>query len=268
MAYIWYTLEYLAPFVLHICVNYIEMHEVTHGVHQVSGILAYSGYTGLHCICLFVCWSLTSLCHSNGHIETMPTREINPFTALTRIRSQFLRTQWSTSNHSEWTRLRIRPLSHRGWLHCICSKCTISCICMRWGLYFAFRSLHTCTEWHLSLGLHWGYVGLHVAYVLIRRHHVFRLGSLIGLRSGGASRLAWCLGSSWFVCWSLTSLCHSNGHIETMPAREINPLTALTRIRGSIGELSYSNWMGRTVFMCDTIYQVNRRSIVILFILN
>ena len=46
-----------------------------------------------------VCWSLTSLCHSNGHIETMPAREINPFTALTRIRSQFLRTQWSTRNH-------------------------------------------------------------------------------------------------------------------------------------------------------------------------
>ena len=36
---------------------------------------------------LFVCWSLTSLCHSNGHIETMPAREINPFTARTRIRS-------------------------------------------------------------------------------------------------------------------------------------------------------------------------------------
>ena len=46
-----------------------------------------------------VCWILTSLCHSNGHIETMPAREINPFTALTRIRSQFLRTQRSTSNH-------------------------------------------------------------------------------------------------------------------------------------------------------------------------
>ena len=45
------------------------------------------------------CWSLTSLCHSNGHIETMPAQEINPFTALTRIRSQFLRTQWSTNNH-------------------------------------------------------------------------------------------------------------------------------------------------------------------------
>ena len=28
----------------------------------------------------------------------------------------------------------------------ICSKCAISCICMRWGLYFAFRSLRTCTE--------------------------------------------------------------------------------------------------------------------------
>ena len=37
--------------------------------------------------------SLTSLCHSTGHIETMPAREINPFTALTRIRFQFLRTQ-------------------------------------------------------------------------------------------------------------------------------------------------------------------------------
>ena len=48
---------------------------------------------------LYLVWSLTSLCHSNGHIETMPAREINPFTALTRIRSQFLRTQWSTSNH-------------------------------------------------------------------------------------------------------------------------------------------------------------------------
>ena len=46
--------------------------------------------------CLFVCLSLTSLCHC---IETMPAREINPFTALTRIRSQFLRTKWSTSNH-------------------------------------------------------------------------------------------------------------------------------------------------------------------------
>ena len=66
-------------------------------------------------VCLFVCWSLTSLCHSNGHIETMPAREINPFTALTRIRSQFLRTKWSPSNHSEWIRLRIKPLSHRGW---------------------------------------------------------------------------------------------------------------------------------------------------------
>ena len=34
----------------------------------------------------------------------MPAREINPFTAMTRIRSQFLR-----------TRLRLIPLSHRGW---------------------------------------------------------------------------------------------------------------------------------------------------------
>ena len=64
---------------------------------------------------IYVCWSLTSLCHSNGHIETMPAREINPFTALTRIRSQFLRTQWRAIIR-EWTRLRVRPLSHQGWL--------------------------------------------------------------------------------------------------------------------------------------------------------
>ena len=48
-------------------------------------------------LCLSVCLSLTSLCHSNGHIKTMPAREINFFTVLTRIRSQFLRTQCSTS---------------------------------------------------------------------------------------------------------------------------------------------------------------------------
>ena len=73
-------------------------------------------------VCLvLVCWSLTSFCHSNGHIETMPAREINPFTALTGIQSQFLRTQWRAII-SEWTRLRLRPLSHRGWLKCCGSK--------------------------------------------------------------------------------------------------------------------------------------------------
>ena len=63
-----------------------------------------------------VCWNLTSLCHSNGHIETMPTREINPSTALTGIRSQFLGTRWRAII-SEWTRLCLRPLSHRDWQH-------------------------------------------------------------------------------------------------------------------------------------------------------
>ena len=53
----------------------------------VSSPSDYGDYGGL------VCWSLTSLCHSNRHIETMPAREINPFTALTRIRYQLLRTQ-------------------------------------------------------------------------------------------------------------------------------------------------------------------------------
>ena len=82
-----------------------------------------------------VCWSLASLCHSNGHIETMPAREINPFTALTRIRSQFVRTQWRAII-SEWTRLRIRPLSHPGWLKCIGGESTIILALFIWLLEY------------------------------------------------------------------------------------------------------------------------------------
>ena len=62
------------------CIGIVTPDEhVPTGFHE---ILIYD--MGLDC---FVCWSLTSLCHSIGHIETMPAREINPFTALTRIRS-------------------------------------------------------------------------------------------------------------------------------------------------------------------------------------
>ena len=115
-----------------LCMKHIHAYSKSYMVLQftlwhlaLGGIARFKqGHFGVHyavyhtqCIIRqFVCWGLTSLCHSNGHIETMPAREITPVTALTRIRSQFLRTQWSTSNHSEWTRLRIRPLSHRGWL--------------------------------------------------------------------------------------------------------------------------------------------------------
>ena len=107
---------------------------------------------------LFVCWSLTSLCHSNGHIETMPAREINPFTALTRIRSQFLRTQWSTSNHSEWTRLRLRPLSHRGLLYML-MKCLMSHVLLgrRWRccLNYIDDMRMKCLMSHVLLGRRW-----------------------------------------------------------------------------------------------------------------
>ena len=65
---------------------------------MVSCSVCYRVQYGIVLSSRLVCWSLTSLCHSNGHIDikTIPAREINPFTALTRIRSQFLRTQWST----------------------------------------------------------------------------------------------------------------------------------------------------------------------------
>ena len=60
-------------------------HDVLHNFHntRTSGKLR-----SLLATASIVCWSLTSLCHSNGHIETMPAREINPFTARTRIRSR------------------------------------------------------------------------------------------------------------------------------------------------------------------------------------
>ena len=87
---------------------------------------------------LMVCWSLTSLCHSNGHIETMPAREFNPFTALTRIRSQFLRTQCSTSNHQRvdmTTPHTAQPSGLAGQ--------------MSWGKLWtcSFEKIHQCVFW-------------------------------------------------------------------------------------------------------------------------
>ena len=82
-----------------ICIWIVYTRQGSVAVMQVTGSLLFQillCYLIVVCflLCsLFVCWSLMSLCHSNGHIETMPAREINPFTALTRIRSQFLRTQ-------------------------------------------------------------------------------------------------------------------------------------------------------------------------------
>ena len=129
----------------------------------------------------------------------MPAREINPFTALTRIRSQFLRTQWSTSNHqrvdtttpqtaqpsgwpqflrtqwraiSEWTRLRLRPLSHRADFNYI------------WTKFSKSKHSYGLLEFNVSL-------------------------------------------SQWW-------------HIETMPAREMNPFTALTRIRSQFLRTQWS----------------------------
>ena len=56
-------------------------------VNDLAPALSAARVASYNMSAMFVCWSLTSLCHSNGHIETMPAREINPFTALTRIRS-------------------------------------------------------------------------------------------------------------------------------------------------------------------------------------
>ena len=49
------------------------------------------------------------------------------------------------------------------------------------GIILSLWSLLTCTMWHSDT---WGHVGLRAN----RRHHVFQSGSLIGLRSDGASR--------------------------------------------------------------------------------
>ena len=59
-----------------------------------------------------------------------------------------------------------------------------------------------------------------------------------------------------FVCWSLTSLCHSNGHIETMPAREINPFTALTRIHKTTRKIQTKYWTfsAAMIFSCNIKY--------------
>ena len=93
---------------------------------------------------------LTSLCHSNGHIETMPAREINPFTALTRIRSLFLRTQWSTSNHSEWTRLRLEHVDTTMYFYGEIRQCTCN---WQWKLLLVWLTVSHVGD------IHWRLVG-------------------------------------------------------------------------------------------------------------
>ena len=101
--YSWYNCEnyYHLKFLLH-CPN-------TEGVVYFWRDVSLGWFVG----------SLTSLCHSNGHIETMPAREINPFTALTRIRSQFLRTQWSTRNHQRVDKTTRQTAQPSGMAGCI-----------------------------------------------------------------------------------------------------------------------------------------------------
>ena len=102
-------------------IYYVEKIFITWRKHLLRGEDIYYAektfITWIKYVCLFVCWSLTSLCHSNGHIETMPAREINPFTARDQDSIPVSQdNNDTTSKHSEWTRQRIRPLSHRGWL--------------------------------------------------------------------------------------------------------------------------------------------------------
>ena len=61
----------------------------------------------------------------------------------------------------------------------MCSKCTISCICM-----FGDYTFPLDLTFRVAMGNRGTTCGLRD----IRRHHVFRLGSLISLRSDGASR--------------------------------------------------------------------------------
>ena len=64
-----------------------------------------------------VCWSLTSLCHSNGHIKTMPAREkLIPLLPGPGFDPSFSGHNDRRAIISKWTRLLLRPLSHRGWL--------------------------------------------------------------------------------------------------------------------------------------------------------
>ena len=58
---------------------------------------AYTQYLYMIPICTQYLYTMPI--HDTQCPETMPVREIKPLTTLTRIRSQFHRTQWSTSNH-------------------------------------------------------------------------------------------------------------------------------------------------------------------------
>ena len=174
---------------------------------------------------VFVCWSLTSLCHSNGHIETMPAREINPFTALTRIRSQFLRTQWSTSNHSEWTRLYAldRSAIGAGGMHGVNNIISVPVIVLTTliralGLLFAFHDyvsmLSTVLIWrHIALcgfaaevSLMWN---LNLRLFLARKCIWYPFSCDMGLYGTQTSHIE-------LVCDSFDMTCHLNPYRTRM----------------------------------------------------
>ena len=96
--------------------------------------------------CFLFVGVLTSLCHSNGHIETMPAREINPFTALTRIQSQFLRTQWSTSNHQRVDMTTPQTAQPSG-LVCVLFLISSPIFCL---IYFFSASYHHFWIWPIT----------------------------------------------------------------------------------------------------------------------
>ena len=73
----------------------------------------------------------------------MPAREINPFTDLTRIRSVFLRTQWSTSNHQRVDKTTPQTAKPSGWAH---SLWRYYCILNIWGIQVSFGCECSCSS--------------------------------------------------------------------------------------------------------------------------
>ena len=124
-------------------------------------------------VCCYIIAATTASDSFRWLLSHIDARNINP-------QSQWLIYFWHIeAQYSEKCLIRLVSLIFNLYM---CSKCTISLYVCGGIILFPFRSLRTCTEWHLTLWFTMGIRGTTCGLRDLSRQHVFRLGSLIGLR--------------------------------------------------------------------------------------
>ena len=141
------------------CISYIcgtSYNQSLYDIHPVSHIYIYASYGldewframfeptwtwpnftfGQLFMFGLVCWSLTSLCHSNGTYRgPCQPEKLIPLLPWPGFDPSFSGHNDRRAITSEWTRLRLKPLSHRGWL--VNFSCELGQIMTRYDFLWA-----------------------------------------------------------------------------------------------------------------------------------